>query len=172
MMIVSQFRQVNLSVANVRTYVFAVFFVSGNIIFPQLCHLIPEGGKDFVADLFLYFDCSLQIWIESWLLTAILSPLCNHVLFGMPPLAVLPVLLVKSSVLAVVAAWVAGKTEQLSLLHIALVVLAYQVIGGLAEWGITTEWSAALQDFRLGYPGMLLQVIAGWGLLKCLAKYS
>ena len=90
----------------------------------------------------------------------------------MPPLAVLPVLLVKSSVLAVVAAWVAGKTEQLSLLHIALVVLAYQVIGGLAEWGITTEWSAALQDFRLGYPGMLLQVIAGWGLLKCLAKYS
>lgn len=45
MMIVSQFRQVNLSVANVRTYVFAVFFVSGNIIFPQLCHLIPEGGK-------------------------------------------------------------------------------------------------------------------------------
>lgn len=172
MMVVSQFRQVNLSVANVRTYVFAVFFVSGNIIFPQLCHLIPEGGKILLPIYFFTLIAAYKFGLRVGLLTAILSPLCNHVLFGMPPLAVLPVLLVKSSVLAVAAAWIAGKTEKLSLLHIALVVLAYQVIGGLAEWGITTEWSAAIQDFRLGYPGMLLQVIAGWGLLKCLAKYS
>lgn len=133
MMIVSQFRQVNLSVANVRTYVFAVFFVSGNIIFPQLCHLIPEGGKILLPIYFFTLIAAYKFGLKVGLLTAILSPLCNHVLFGMPPLAVLPVLLVKSSVLAVVAAWVAGKTEQLSLLHIALVVLAYQVIGGLAN---------------------------------------
>ncbi len=129
MMIVSQFRQVNLSVANVRTYVFAVFFVSGNIIFPQLCHLIPEGGKILLPIYFFTLIAAYKFGLKVGLLTAILSPLCNHVLFGMPPLAVLPVLLVKSSVLAVVAAWVAGKTEQLSLLHIALVVLAYQGIG-------------------------------------------
>ena len=32
MMIVSQFRQLNLSVVNVRTYLFAVLFVGGNML--------------------------------------------------------------------------------------------------------------------------------------------
>lgn len=41
MMIVSQFRQLNLSVVNVRTYLFAVLFVGGNMLLPQLCHLMP-----------------------------------------------------------------------------------------------------------------------------------
>ena len=45
MMIVSQFRQLNLSVVNVRTYLFAVLFVGGNMLLPQLCHLMPDGGK-------------------------------------------------------------------------------------------------------------------------------
>ena len=43
MMIVSQFRQLNLSVVNVRTYLFAVLFVGGNMLLPQLCHLMPDG---------------------------------------------------------------------------------------------------------------------------------
>ena len=47
MMIVSQFRQLNLSVVNVRTYLFAVLFVGGNMLLPQLCHLMPDGGKIF-----------------------------------------------------------------------------------------------------------------------------
>ena len=45
MMIVSQFRQLNLSVVNVRTYLFAVLFVGGNMLLPQLCHLMPDGGR-------------------------------------------------------------------------------------------------------------------------------
>ena len=42
---VVQFRQISLSAANVRTYLFAILFVAGNILLPQLCHLVPEGGK-------------------------------------------------------------------------------------------------------------------------------
>ena len=45
MMIVSQFRQLNLSVVNVRTYLFAVLFVGGNMLLPQLCHLMPDVGQ-------------------------------------------------------------------------------------------------------------------------------
>ena len=52
MMIVSQFRQLNLSVVNVRTYLFAVLFVGGNMLLPQLCHLMPDGGKIFLP---IYF---------------------------------------------------------------------------------------------------------------------
>ena len=92
MMIVSQFRQLNLSVVNVRTYLFAVLFVGGNMLLPQLCHLMPDGGKIFLP---IYF-------------------------FTL----------------------------------------------------IASDLSAALQDFKIGFPGMLLQVVLGWVILKGLAKYE
>lgn len=171
-MVISQFRQVNFSVVNIRTYLFGVLFVAGNIVLPQLCHLIPEGGKIWLPIYFFTLIAGYKFGFKVGLLTAVFSPVCNYLWFGMPPLAVLPVLLVKSSLLAVAAAWVAQRTGKLSLLHIALVVLAYQVAGGFAEWGLTGEWEAAVQDFRLGYPGMLLQVVAGWLVLKFLAKYE
>ena len=50
MMIVSQFRQLNLSVVNVRTYLFAVLFVGGNMLLPQLCHLMPDGCLLYTSD--------------------------------------------------------------------------------------------------------------------------
>lgn len=39
-----------------RTYLLAALFVSGNIVLPQLFHLMPQGGMIWVAYLFLYFD--------------------------------------------------------------------------------------------------------------------
>ena len=30
--------------SNVKTYLFALLFVAGNIALPQLCHLVPYGG--------------------------------------------------------------------------------------------------------------------------------
>ena len=59
MMIVSQFRQLNLSVVNVRTYLFAVLFVGGNMLLPQLCHLMPDGGKIFLP--IYFFTCHLCV---------------------------------------------------------------------------------------------------------------
>ena len=34
----------SLSYSNVKTYMVAALFIAGNIILPQLCHLIPQGG--------------------------------------------------------------------------------------------------------------------------------
>lgn len=171
-MVVSHFRQVNLAVTNARTYVFGALFVLGNIVLPQLCHLLPDGGKIFLPIYFFTLIASYKFGLKVGLLTAILSPLCNHLLFGMPPAGMLPVLLVKSSLLAIAGAWVAARTQKLSVWHVAAVVLAYQVLGGLAEWGLSGSWLAAVQDFRLGYPGMLLQVVLGWLVLKSLARYE
>lgn len=85
MMIVSQFRQLNLSVVNVRTYLFAVLFVGGNMLLPQLCHLMPDGGKIFLPIYFFTLIASYKFGLKVGILTAVLSPLCNHLLFGMPP---------------------------------------------------------------------------------------
>ena len=172
MMIVSQFRQLNLSVVNVRTYLFAVLFVGGNMLLPQLCHLMPDGGKIFLPIYFFTLIASYKFGLKVGILTAVLSPLCNHLLFEMPPAGMLPVLLVKSTLLALVGAIVADRSQRVSLLHVAAVVVAYQVLGGIAEWLIASDLSAALQDFKIGFPGMLLQVVLGWVILKGLAKYE
>ena len=163
MMIVSQFRQLNPSVVNVRTYLFAVLFVGGNMLLPQLCHLMPDGGKIFLPIYFFTLIASYKFGLKVGILTAVLSPLCNHLLFGMPPAGMLPVL---------VGAIVADRSQRVSLLHVAAVVVAYQVLGGIAEWLIASDLSAALQDFKIGFPGMLLQVVLGWVILKGLAKYE
>lgn len=166
------FRPINLSVSNVKTYLFSTLFVIGNLVLPQICHLIPDGGKMLLP---IYFFTLIAAYKFGWrvgLLTAVFSPLANYLIFGMPMLALLPVILIKSSLLAVIAAWFARKSRSISLLLIALTILAYQVLGSLAEWLITMDLSAALQDFRLGIPGMLLQWIAGWGILRLLAKHE
>lgn len=172
MLAVTSFRAVNLTITNYRTYLFALLFIAGNVLLPQLCHLLPDGGKVWLPIYFFTLIASYKFGIKVGLLTALLSPLFNHILFGMPPAGMLPVLLVKSTLLAVAASWIALKSRKLSLWHVALVVVAYQLAGGMAEWGISGSLSAALQDFRLGFPGMLLQVLGGWLVLKMLAKYE
>lgn len=34
----------SLPFGNVKTYLFVLLFVAGNIALPQLCHLVPAGG--------------------------------------------------------------------------------------------------------------------------------
>lgn len=170
MIATASFRPVNYSVANVKTYLFSTLFVIGNLVLPQVCHLVPDGGKILLP---IYFFTLIAAYKFGWkvgLLTAILSPVINHLAFGMPMLAMLPAILIKSSLLAIIAAWVANKSRSISILLIALTVLAYQVLGSMAEWAITGDFMAGVQDFRLGLPGMLIQCVAGWGILRLMAK--
>ena len=168
----TSFRQLDLSVRDIKTYLFSTIFILGNLILPQLCHLIPNGGSIFLPIYFFTLIAAYKFGLKVGLLTAIFSPLVNCLLFGMPALAVLPVILVKSSLLAVAAAFIANKSKSVSLLLIALTILSYQIFGGLAEWLIVGDFSAAIQDFRIGFPGMLIQLILGWALLKLTADYE
>ena len=49
-------------------------------------------------------------------------------------------------------------------------VMAYQVVGTLIEWALVGDFYLAAQDFRIGIPGMLLQIFGGYALLKAIAK--
>lgn len=152
--------------ADVCTYVFAVLFVAGNIVLPQLCHLIPQGGMILLP---IYFFTLIGAYKYGWkvgLLTAVASPLVNSVLFGMPAVAVLPAILLKSVLLAVAAGFVAQRFNRVSLPLLLLVVLFYQTLGTLGEWLMTGEFMLAVQDFRLGLPGMAIQLFGGYAVLK------
>lgn len=160
----------SLSLSNTKTYLFAAIFVLGNLLLPQLAHLVPQGGPIFLPIYFFTLIAAYKYGIHVGLLTAILSPLANHLLFGMPPSAVLPAIIVKSVVLAIAAAMAAKHFGKVSFLGILLAILAYQVIGTGIEWALTQNFLTAVQDFRIGLPGMLIQLTAGYLVLKALAK--
>ena len=153
-----------------RTYMFALLFIVGNIALPQLCHLFPQGGLILLPIYFFTLIAAYKFGFRVGLLTAILSPLINSALFGMPPAAALPIIMIKGVLLAGAAAWMANKSKGASLLALIGVVLGYQLVGGLIEWAMTSEIAKALQDWKLGWPGMLLQAVGGWLVLNHMLK--
>lgn len=153
-----------------RTYLFALLFIAGNIVLPQLCHLIPQGGLMLLPIYFFTLIAAYKFGFRVGLLTAVLSPLINSALFGMPPAAALPIITIKGMLLAGAAAWMANKSKGASLTALVAVVLGYQLAGGAIEWAMTGSVASALQDWKLGWPGMLLQAVGGWLILNHLFK--
>ena len=153
-----------------KTYLYAALFVAGNIVLPQVCHLLPAGGPTWLP---IYFFTLIGAYKYGWrtgLLTAVASPLANSLLFGMPAAAVLPGVLLKSCLLALIAGWTAARFRRTTLLLLAAVVVAYQTVGTLGEWALSGSFLTAVQDFRLGVPGMLLQVVGGWVFLRWILR--
>lgn len=159
-----------LGYAESKTYIMAMLFVVGNIVLPQLCHLFPQGGLILLPIYFFTLFGAYKYGYVVGLLTAVLSPLANNLMFGMPPSPMLPAILTKSILLAIIASAVARHWGKASLACVALAVVGYQFLGSLAEWAITGSITAALQDVRLGLPGILLQIFGVWGLLKLTAR--
>lgn len=156
----------NLDFDQLKTYLFVTLFVAGNIIFPQLCHLIPNGGHIFLPIYFFTLIASYKYGMKVGVMTAVLSPAVNSILFGMPAAAVVPSIMIKSVFLAIAASWVAEKFNKVSLWSVLLVILSYQLFGSLVEWIMTGSLYAAAVDFRLGVPGMLIQWLGGFLFIK------
>lgn len=140
-----------------RTYLAAALFAAGNIVLPQLCHLVQLGGPTMLP---IYFFTLVGAYKYGWrtgLLTALASPLVNAALFGMPAVTAL---------LAGTAGYAARRFNRVSVALLAAVVLFYQIVGSAGEWALTGSFTAAVQDFRIGIPGMLLQVFGGYLFIK------
>lgn len=160
----------SLDYSNAKTYLAALLFVFGNIALPQAFHLVPQGGITWLP---IYFFTLIGAYKYGWkvgLLTAIASPFVNSLLFGMPHATVLPSILLKSVLLAVAAGLAAYRFQRISLPILFTVVMAYQVVGTLGEWAMQGSFYSAVQDFRIGLPGMALQIIGGYLFIKHLIR--
>lgn len=159
-----------LDYSNAKTYTTTALFVLGNMVLPQLCHLIPQGGITWLP---IYFFTLIGAYKYGWkvgLLTAVLSPVLNSLLFGMPLPAILPAILLKSVLLAIAAGYAAHHFRRITLLLLTAVILFYQVTGTLGEWALSGNFFEAIQDFRIGLPGMALQIIGGFLFIKYLIR--
>lgn len=156
--------------SNVRTYLSASLFVLGNLLLPQLCHWVPQGGMILLP---IYFFTLIGAYKYGWrvgLLTALLSAPINSLLFGMPMPVLLPAILAKSVLLALAAGVAAAYFKRISIPILLLVVLSYQLVGTLVEWLLVSNLNMAIQDFRIGLPGMALQVFGGFLVIKYVIK--
>lgn len=154
----------------VKTYLMALLFIAGNIVFPQLCHTLHLGGPTWLP---IYLFTLIGAYKYGWrvgLLTALASPVLNSLWFGMPAPAVLPAIVCKSVLLAAIAGYAAHRFRTVSVGLMWGVVLGYQTLGTLCEWPMSGNFYLAAQDFRIGIPGMCLQVVGGYLFVKYLIR--
>lgn len=160
----------SLSYSNARTYLVSSLFILGNLVLPQLFHLVPQGGVTWLPIYFFTLIGSYKYGWKAGLLTAVASPLVNSLLFGMPGATALPGILLKSILLAAVASYAASRWHRISLSLLWAVVLFYQAVGTLGEWLMGDSFYEAVQDFRVGVPGMLTQIFGGYLFIKYLIR--
>lgn len=160
----------SLSYSNARTYLVSSLFILGNLVLPQLFHLVPQGGGTWLPIYFFTLIGSYKYGWKAGLLTAVASPLVNSLLFGMPGTTALPGILLKSILLAVAAGYAASRWHRISLPLLWAVVLFYQTVGTLGEWLMSDSFYEAVQDFRVGVPGMLTQIFGGYLFIKYLIR--
>lgn len=139
-----QYQASLLTLSNLRTYLFALLFTAGNVVLPQLCHLVPQGGLIF-QPIYLFTIVAACRW--GWrvaLLTALVSPLINTLLFAMPSVAMLPIVLLKSVVFALGVSWALMGNVRKPMLTAVLCIVGAQLLGVAAEWlllsSATTLW--------------------------------
>ena len=149
-----------------KTYLWAAVFVACNMVLPHLFHFIPQGGIIFAPLSLVILAGAYKFGWKTGLLAAVLSPLVNHLVFGMPQWSVLQVMTLKLAVLALVAGLAAQHFKKVSLPLIIGVVLVSEAIGCVGELLLTGGIDATIADFTIGWPGLLLQVFGAWLILK------
>ena len=148
-----------------KTYLWATVFVACNLVLPQVFHLIPQGGVIFSPLSLVILAGAYKFGWKTGLLAALLSPLVNYVLTGMPATNIMPVMTLKLAVLALVADLTAQHFKKVSLPLIIGVVLVSKVIGSLGELLLTSSIDKTIADFTIGWPGLLLHIIGAWLIL-------
>ena len=150
----------------VKTYLWAAVFVACNLVLPQVCHLIPQGGVIFAPLSFVILAGAYKFGWKTGLLAALASPLVNHAITGMPAWDVMSVMTFKLVVIALVAGFAAQRFRTVSLPILIAVVLVSLVLGGLGELVMTGGIAATIADITIGWPGLLLQVFGTWLILR------
>lgn len=149
-----------------KTYLWASIFVACNLVLPHVFHLIPQGGIIFAPLSLVILIGAYKLGWKVGLIAALASPLVNHLLTGMPAWSVLVVMTFKLVVLALIAGFTAQHFKRVSWFLLIGVVLSSLIIGGLGELLLTGGIEATIQDFTIGWPGILLQIVGAYLVCK------
>ena len=167
-----EFLYLNFGLAELKTYILSVGLIAGSILFPYVLHHFYLAGEIFLP---IYFFVLIGAYKFGWkvgVITGIFSPLASFALTGMPMLAILPSVIIKGILLAIVAGFFTRNYGKLSLLNLSLIVVSYQVAGFLIVYALTHNFALSVADLVLGYPGLIIEIIGGYVLLKFISGYG
>lgn len=153
---------------DVRLYLITAAMVLGNLALPYAVHRIPDAGRMLMPIFFFTLVAGWRFGARTGVLTGLLSPWANHLLTGMPPAPALQGLILQSALLAALAALMGARGLRPTLVRLAAVVLAHQTLALLPAL-IQAGPAAAAAGFKLHLPGILLQILGGYGVLRLLA---
>ena len=162
--------QERLTLGDLRLYLATAAMVLGNVALPTLVHGIPNGGRMLLPIFFFTLIAGWRFGITAALLTAVLSPLANHALTGMPPTPMLTGIICQSAALGLIAARVAGRSQRTTLPLLALVVVLHQALLALPVLA-QAGFRASAAAFQMRIPGLLLQIIGGYLALRLLEHW-
>ena len=161
----------NLRFLELRSYLVTAMVIACGFALPLLFHLFPLGGRTFLP---IYFFTLIGAYRFGWrvgLATAVCAPLLNFAAMGMPPPPVLPFVLIKGALLAIAADFYARRLP-FSIFNVAATVATYQLLGMGIEYLVLQDLRLAFTDLLVGYPGLLIQIFGGYGLLLVLNRYG
>ena len=145
-----------------KTYLWAAVFVAANLVLPQVFHLIPQGGVIFAP---LSLVILAGAYKFGWKV-GLASPLVNHLLTGLPAMATMTMMMVKLSILALLAGLAAQRFNTVTLPILVGVVLVSLALGALVEFILTGAIASVIADVTIGWPGLILQVVGTWLILN------
>ena len=168
----SEFLCLDFRLTEYRTYIFSVIFIAGSVILPYILHHFYLAGQVFLP---IYFFVLIGAYKFGWkvgIITAIFSVFLSFAMTGMPMLTILPFVIIKGILLALTASFLARKNGKLSIFNMLLIILSYQLLGFLTVYLFTHNFILSAEDLLLGYPGLLLEIIGGYILLKFIGGYG
>jgi len=167
-----EFLYLDFGLAQSKTYLLSLSLIAGSILFPYILHHFNLAGEIFLPIYFFVLIGAYKFGWKAGAITGIFFPLVSFALTSMPILAILPLVIIKGVLLASAASFFARKRAGLSLLNLSLIVLSYQAAGFLIVYPLTHNFTLATADVVRGYPGLLLQIIGGYILLKFISGYG
>jgi hypothetical protein len=159
-----------LNLGEARLYIATAAMVAGNLLLPFALHQIPDAGRMFLPIFFFTLVAGWSFGAQAAVLTAVLSPLANHFITGMPPTPMLQEIILQSALLGALAALAAGRFKKPTLAVLTLVVLANQALV-LFPTMLHAGWQPCLAALKFRLPGLLLQILGGFSVLWLMGRY-
>jgi LytS/YehU family sensor histidine kinase len=135
--------------------------VASTVIFPALLHSFGITGQIFLP---LYFFSLLGGLTYGWrcgLVVGLLSPIISFSISSMPALSLLPFVIIKSLSIGGLSGLLIEKYKNKNILFVILgSILFTQLIGIILIFSLTSNLNIALMDIKVGYPGILLQIVS------------
>lgn len=148
--------------------ILSALFVAGNILLPRICHLFSLGGPTWLP---IYFCTLIGSIVFGWrvgLITALVSPWLNCILFGMPAHNLVLLVTVKSVLISLCASLI--KLRNSHILSILAIVVLSQLLCLSVDWCISGNIASAWHSVVISWPGLCLQLAGGYVALRSALK--